>query len=126
MSIQDYLIAGLISGAVGDITLQVLDHYGLGNSGLVTYFLKSDPLSSVVHASLLTGFWSGLYRSLTSLPSFQGFAIWGTGVDILYRYTYPWIYPSLRQYYTDNSFVETILFNVLVCGMVFYVVGLLK
>lgn len=114
---MDYLKAGLIVGALGDIGLQVANRNGLIPS-MTPYFEYQGPVTSVVKASLLTGFWSGVYGYLDPEPSMARFMVYAGALDYFYRQTYPILYPSLSYYYQSYPTLHTILLNCVVAGLV--------
>lgn len=115
---MDYLKAGLLVGAVGDIALQVGCKSFNVACGLRPYFEYQGPIMSVVKASLLTGGWSWVYGSLDPNPSLVRFIIFGGILDIAYRQLYPYIYPSLAPYYEYYPPSSTVPINMAVAGMV--------
>ena len=113
---MNYFISGAIVGAVGDIALQIADLNGFGNTGLKNYFRMEPRPYRVLQASMLTSFWSGAYYSI--FKSDLGFLTWTGLVDVLYRFGYPILFPSLKEYYLKNSVGATILYNVISGGLV--------
>jgi hypothetical protein len=112
---MDYLKAGLLVGALGDIALQLADKWGVGNAGLHTYF-QGSRLANVVSASLLTGAWSGAGEVVVGRG--WPFLVWVACVDVLYRRFHATLYPSLAQYYAQNSPLATVGYNVVAGAMV--------
>ena len=107
-------VSGLVVGAVGDVGLQLADKYGYGNEGLKDYYAIQGPVVSVAKAALLTGGWSWAYTLLDPSPSLPRFMAFTGLVDVVYRYAYPWLYPTLDQYYAKNTPMATVLYNVVV------------
>jgi hypothetical protein len=114
---MDYLKSGLIVGALGDISLQIANKNGLIPS-MTLYFEYQGPVLSVVKASLLTGFWSGVYGYLDPEPSMVRFMVYAGALDYFYRQFYPILYPSLSYYYQSYPTLDTILYNCVVAGLV--------
>jgi len=111
---MDYAVAGAVTGAVGDIALQVTDL----NDGLRDYFRSSHPIENIAYASALTAFWSGVYGKLPGTKSALEFAAFAAAIDILYRYHHKTLYPSLAGYYKHNSFVATVAYNAITALLV--------
>lgn len=123
-----WLLAGALTGAVGDVGLQTADYFGFGNKGLEGYFEYQGRILSVLKASALTGFWSFLFGDIQIIgePSLPKFVFFSAAVDVLYRWFYPCLYPSLEGYYEENTPVATVLYNVITAVLVFWVRGLLQ
>jgi len=110
---MDYATSGFIAGAVGDVGLQVADTYGFGNKGLERYFRSRPRILSVLYAALLTGGWSAVYGLLRRDKGNPiEFAIFAGLIDVLYRREHGLLFPSLSDYYEQNSFVATVAYNV--------------
>jgi len=109
---MDFLKAGLLTGFLGDIFLQVIQP-----SGLMSYFREQGPLISVLKASLLTGFWSGVFGSFS--PTQPQFILLSGGIDLVYREFYPQIYPSLKGYYESYPWYQTLVINMAVGFLVY-------
>lgn len=122
---MDYFKAGLLVGAVGDVGMQFLAREELLFKDMQPYFQYQGPLCSIAKASLLTGFWSGVYRYGYGKDSLLPFMLFAGIVDIFYRYNYDWLYPSLKTYYDAYPFVNTVAANMGVAGLVYYVNGVL-
>jgi len=115
---MDFLRAGLLTGAVGDLLLQSAVSNGIFDAGLKQYFATQGSLQAILKASLLTGVWSGVYGSLVPSPSLGNFMVFGALLDALYRVAYPSLYPSLYSYYEWNPFYVTMAWNALVAFLV--------
>jgi len=109
---MDFLKAGLVTGFLGDIGLQVIQPEGLRN-----YFREQGPLLSVLKASALTGFWSGVFGLLN--PTLPQFVLLSGAIDQIYRIFYPQIYPSLSGYYESYPWYQTIPINMAVGFLVY-------
>jgi hypothetical protein len=115
---MDYFKAGLVVGATGDLLLQYLAANTTWFNDLTPYFEYQGKLTSVVKAALLTGFWSGFYAYFNGGDNTYRFALFAGAVDILYRYYYPVLYPSLEVYYNSYPFINTVLANMGVAVLV--------
>lgn len=121
-----FVAAGAIVGAAGDIGLQLATNAGLlPNTGMPEYFSQRSPVVAVAQASALTAFWSGVYAQVDPQPSLVRFGAFMAAVDVLYRFQYPILYPTLHGYYEKNSPVATIAYNVITGAMVHQVRGYL-
>lgn len=112
---MEWLKAGFLTGVLGDASLQLYDP-----DGLREYFQYQGPLISVLKAGGLTAFWSWLYGAMIPNPSITQFVLYAGAVDVLYRYAYPILYPTLEGYYNNYSVLHTILNNMIVGLMVWY------
>lgn len=110
---MDFLLAGVIVGAVGDAVLQrVVPTYGNQRmkNAFMPYFEKWGEGPSIIAAAGLTG---GVSYALSFLnPSPIEFLIMTTFVDDFYREYHPWIYPTLDTYYDNYDRYSTRLYNL--------------
>jgi hypothetical protein len=114
------LEAGLVSGAIGDLALQLANKIGLGNTGLRSYFANQGCLSAVARASALTGFWSYVYGNAFR-PTYMGFITFALALDVLYRNYYEELgFSDLDDYYKMNSVGATLLYNAGAATMVWF------
>jgi hypothetical protein len=71
----------------------------------------------VTSAALLTGVWSEAGEWVAG-RDLVPFLVWVGAVDVLYRRFHPALYPSLASYYTQNTPIATVAFNVIAGGLV--------
>ena len=116
---MNILESGLIVGAAGDLSLQILNKIGIWNTGLRQYFANQSSLTAIARASILTGFWSYVYGE-TFKPTLTGFMVFAAALDIVYRkYHKDLGFPDLGEYYQNNSTGATILYNIGAAFLVF-------
>ena len=115
-----FFLAGILTGALGDVGLQISEELGFGNRGLEGYFLYQGRGISVLKAAGLTGFWSGIYGDLGifGVPTLGNFMLFAGVLDLFYRWLYPCLYPSLDGYYQENSWQATVLYNAITAALV--------
>lgn len=108
---MDYVKAGLITGAIGDISLQIITKKFNDPWGFKSYFETHGPVGSVFIASGMMGL--GCLMSVIIDPSLYapGLIISGAILDILFRCKR--IMPSLDGYYSTLSPVYTIPWGII-------------
>lgn len=119
---RDLLWGGLVSGAIGDVGLQLANQTQLGNTGLRPYFANQSPVVAVLRASLLTGFWSGLFGYAFPEAQVGAFLLYCGALDVLYRKFHTVLgFPDLDAYYKHTSPIMSVVFNVVAGAFVWAV-----
>jgi hypothetical protein len=123
---MDYLKAGLIVGALGDMAMQCLAKEEIMFVDMKPYFEYQGPAVSIVKASLLTGGWSYFFKYFHGEgDNLVAFVVFAGALDVGYRYAYPVIYPSLKYYYESYPALNTVVANMGVAALVYSVVTIM-
>jgi len=103
-------IAALV-GFFGDVLLQILVKYNVGNWGLKDYFKQHGSAESMFIATGMMALFYVIYL-FTGLPvTIPYLAVYGVVLDLIFRLTR--IFPSLDGYYKSLNYFESALWGII-------------
>lgn len=106
--------SGLLVGSIGDIGLQTItkiqheDKYGLR-----AYFMQHGSLESIFIAGGMIATFSAAYALIDPSMNLIGLAVYGAGLDVLFRCTHKNIFPSLDDYYKKMNPINSAVWGAI-------------
>ena|SRR3972149_9620612 len=100
-----------LTGFFGDVLLQLLVHFGVGEWGLKSYFQQHGRAESLFIASGMMALFYTIYVLLGLPLKFEYLAIYGIILDLIFRLTR--LFPSLDNYYKSLNYLESAIWGVI-------------
>lgn len=119
-NITSAALSGLLVGSVGDAKLQLLVNMELlrsflpgGDAGLKKYFAQHGSLESIFIAGGMIATFSAAYALIDPSMNLIGLAVYGAGLDVLFRCTHKNIFPSLDDYYKKMNPINSAVWGAI-------------
>jgi hypothetical protein len=108
---MDLVSIATLVGFFGDILLQLLVKYNVGNWGLKDYFKQHGSAESMFVAAGMMAIFYVIYI-ISGLPLKIGYiAVYGVILDLIFRLTR--LFPSLDGYYASLNYVESAIWGII-------------